>query len=136
MRIEQATQHIARARRQFERVAIASWDPPDAEAAVTWAFYAYENCVAALGELYDRTWKLSHWDKARLARDIYAEGLISRDVGDDLEALNALRKDVAYGEPGEDLQSCDLEDLCAELELFVEEVASRIEEVRSEDDGC
>ena len=52
-----AEPHIARARRQLERVQVAASDPADAEEAVTWAFYAYENCVVALAELHDRKWK-------------------------------------------------------------------------------
>lgn len=44
------------------------------------------------------------------------------DVGDLLEKLNDLRKDVQYGEPGPDLQALDLEELAADLELFIDEV--------------
>lgn len=126
MSIEQAKEHIARAERQWDRAATASWEPADSESVVTWAFYAYENCVTALAELYGRTWTKKHWEKAQLARDLYEEGLISRDIGDELEELNDLRKDVAYDEPGPDLESRNLEDLCSELEAYIEEVKSRI----------
>ena len=51
MGIDEARQHINRARRQLEKVQAASWGP-DPEDAVTWAFYAYENCVVALAERY------------------------------------------------------------------------------------
>ena len=101
--VHEARQHIARARRQLERVQVAAWDRDDPEEAVTWAFYAYENCVAALAERFGRKWTRNHREKADLARKLHAEGLISRDIGDELEELNGLRKDVAYGEPGPEL---------------------------------
>ena len=126
MSVGEARQHIARARRQLERVLTASWPPKDPEDAVTWAFYAYENCIVALAEQYGYRWTKNHSKKAELARKLYADGRISRDIGDELEDLNELRKDVAYGEPGSDLQSRDLEDLACELEEFIEEIDSRI----------
>ena len=135
MSIDQATKHLARARRQWDRAANSIQAPQDPEAAVTWAFYAYENCVTALAELYGRTWTKSHWDKARLARGLHEEELISRDVGGTLDALNALRKDVAYGEPGPSLQAISLADLASGLESLVEEVESRIGALGGGGDG-
>ena len=126
MGVGEARQHIARAKRQLERVSTAAWEP-DPEEAVTWAFYAYENCVAALAERFGRRWTKNHREKAELARRLHADGLVSRDVGGELEELNALRKDVAYGEPGPELADRDIEDLACELEEFIEEVASRVE---------
>ena len=126
MSVEEAKKHIARAKKQLEKVQTAWWDPQDAEQAVTWAFYAYENCVTALAERYGYQWAPNHRKKAELARTLHDDGLISRDVGDDLEELNRLRKDVAYGEPGYDLSAVDLEELVSELEAFVDEVESRI----------
>lgn len=108
------------------RVQDASWAPRDAEEAVTWAFYAYENCLAALAERYGRKLTKNHREKAELARRLHEDGLVSRDIGDELEELNNLRKDVQYGEPGPELQERDLEDLAIELEQFVEEIDSRI----------
>ena len=126
MAIDEARQHIARARRQLERVQVAAWDPDDPEEAVTWAFYAYENCVAALAERFGRKWTKNHREKADLARWLHTEGLISRDIGDELEELNSLRKDVAYDEPRPELQERDLEDLAIELKEFIDEVDSQI----------
>ena len=126
MGIEEAGQHIARARRQLNRVQVASWDPQDHEQAVTWAFYAYENCVAALAERYSRRWAKNHREKAELARRLYDDGLVSRDVGDELEELNTLRKDIAYDDPGSNLLERDLEDLAIELEQLIDEIDSRI----------
>ena len=127
MGVAEAVPHIARAQRQLERVQVAAWDPPDAEQAVTWAFYAYENCVVALAELHDRKWKKNHREKAELARHLYADGLVSRDVGDTLEELNRLRMDVAYDEPGPELQETDLEALADGLETFLNEIASLVD---------
>ena len=127
MGIAEAEPHIARARRQLERVRVAAWDPPDAEEAVTWAFYAFENCVVALAEIHDRKWKKNHREKAELARRLYTDGLVSRDVGDTLEELNRLRMDVAYEEPGPELQETDLEALAVELEAFLNEIAALVD---------
>ena len=126
MSVEGAKKHIARAKKQLERVQTAWFDSQEAEQAVTWGFYAYENCVTALAERYGYQWTPNHRKKADLARRLCDDGLISRDVGDDLEEFNRLRKDVAYGEPGYDLLAVDLEELLSELEEFVEEVESRI----------
>ena len=49
------------------------------------------------------------------------------DTEDRLLRLNGLRKDVAYGEPGFELQQLDLEDLTIELESFLEEVERLID---------
>ena len=113
---------------QLERVQVAAWEP-DAEQAVTWAFYAYENCIVALAELHAWRWKKNHREKAEMARRLHADGLVSRDVGDTLEELNRLRMDVAYDEPGPELRDTDLEALAGALDLeeFVDEVGDAID---------
>ena len=126
MGIEEARKRIAKARRQLERVEGAAFDM-DYEGAVIWAFYSYENCVTALAERYGHKWTKNHREKAELASRLHAEGLISRDIGDELQELNRLRKDVAYDEPGPELQERDLEDLAYQLHDFIEETASRID---------
>ncbi len=126
MGVGEARRHVARARRQLGKVQIAAWEPQDHEQAVTWAFYAYENCVAALAERYGRRWTKNHREKAELARKLYDDGLVSRDIGDELEELNSLRKDVAYDDPGPYLLERDLEDLAIELKKFIYEIDSRI----------
>lgn len=126
MNIDDAMAKILLAKEQLERVQNAAVEP-DPESAVMWAFYAYENCIVAIAELHGRRWYPNHRQKADLARDFYAEGLVSRDVGDELEELNALRKDVAYGGPGEELLDKNLEDLSAELEEFIADIETRIE---------
>ncbi|MCY4659318.1 MAG: hypothetical protein OXF93_05835 [Acidobacteria bacterium] len=134
MGVAEAKPHVARARRQLERVQDAAWDPPDAEQAVTWAFYAYENCIVALAELHDRPWKKNHREKAELARRLHADGLVSRDVGDTLEELNRLRMDVAYDEPGPELRDTDLEALAGDLEEFMDESDDAIDAHAGRDD--
>ena len=126
MDLDEARKRIATARRQLERVEGAAFDP-DHEAAITWAFYSYENCVAALAARFGRRSSTNHREKAELASRLHADGLISRDIGDELQELNRLRKDVAYDEPGPELQERDLEDLARELHDFIEETASRID---------
>ncbi len=125
MSFEEARKHIAIARRHLDKVQSAAWDQ-DAADAVTWAFYAYENCVTALAESHGLQWTTIHHQKAQLARRLYSDGLISRDVGDKLEELNRLRKDVAYDEPGPELLEVNLEDLAGELEEFIGEIESGI----------
>ena len=126
MSLEQARRAIGRARVQLARVQLEAGDfeDPDPESAVTWAFYSYENCVRALAEMHGRNWAPNHYAKVRLARSLYADKLISKDIGDELEELNRLRKDVAYGEPGAELEERDLETLASELEKFIDEVQS------------
>ena len=123
MSLEKAGECLARAKSQLERVQSAAQDS-DPENAVLWAFYAYENCVIALAEMHERSWAKNHVDKVRLARAFYAEELISRDIGDELEELNRLRKDVAYDEPGADLDERDLEMIASELEEYIDEIES------------
>ena len=125
MNIDEARQGIALARRQLERVQAAEYGD-DLESAVTWGFYAYENCVTALAARYGRRWTKNHREKAELARRLYVDGLVSRDVGDELEKLNRLRKDVAYDGSGLELEEEDLYDLAYQLEELIIEVESLI----------
>ena len=97
--------------------------PGDHEEAVTWAFYAYENCVVAPAEALGFPWRRQHYDKVAVARRLYVNEHVRRDIGGELERLNELRKDVQYGLPGLDLLDVDLESLAADLEAFVAEVA-------------
>ena len=131
MSLDRAAECLARARRQLSKVQTAAIDEdPDPESAVMWAFYAYENCVVTLAEIHDLTWETNHPNKARLARRLYTDRRISRDVGDVLEELNQLRKDVAYDEPGPELEDKDLETLASELEYFINEIQSRLDALK------
>ena len=124
MSIQEAQKQLDTAKKHVERVQIASFESTDEdrEEGVTWAFYAYENCVVAIAEALDRSWKKIHKQKAELARKLHEEGIVSRDIKGTLEELNELRKDVQYGQPGPDLMELDLEDLASELEAFIDEV--------------
>ena len=107
----------------------ASWEPTedDREVAATWAFYAYENCVVAVAEALERSWQRIHQRKADLARALYEERVVSRDLGNALEELNEIRKNVQYGEPGLELLNLDLEELASQLEAFYEEAMLIVE---------
>ncbi len=90
----EAQSALIRARKQWERVSAAAGPPEEHEEAVTWAFYAYENCVVAAAEAQGIPWKKLHYDKVAVVRQLYGSGKPQRDVGDELERLNELRKDV------------------------------------------
>lgn len=122
MGLKQARDALKRAKSQLERVQTASWSPEDPIEAVTFAFYAYENAVVAVAEAKGAKWTKNHYEKARLAGRFVKQGILSTNVEERLLELNRLRKDVAYGEPGQELEQLDLEDLATELEEFIDEV--------------
>ena len=125
MGIEEARNHLGTAKMHLERVQEEAFDSDgDLGAAVTWAFYGYENCVSALAETLGRRWTHNHVQKADLARTFYTEQRVSTDVGDLLEELNRLRKDVEYGVPGSDLLAVNMEELSSGLEGYIDEVES------------
>jgi uncharacterized protein YutE (UPF0331/DUF86 family) len=126
MTIKEARSKLKLAKSQLERVCAAA-SAEDPEEAVTWAFYAYENAVVAVAEKEQMPWKKTHISKQDVAATLHRRHVLSRDVSDTLSDLNELRKDVAYGEVGQDLEAVDLEDLCVELEEFVNEVADLVE---------
>jgi len=132
MGVREARAALKRAKSQLERVQVAWWDPPDPVEAVTWAFYAYENAIVAVAEAKSIRWEKSHAAKARLAGQFVQQGILSTDVEDRLIELNDLRKDVAYGESGPELEELDLEDLAIKLEEFLEEVEQVIDAVEEE----
>ena len=128
----EARKALKRAQAQLERVQVASFDPPDHVEAVTFAFYAYENAVVAVAEAKNIAWSKNHYEKAKLARALFDRKILATDVEDTLLRLNDLRKDVAYEEPGADLQEVDLEDLATDLERFIDEVAAIVEQAEVE----
>ena len=128
--LDEAKIHLDRAKKHLERVQNEAYGDGDPEEAVTWAFYAYENCVSALAETLGRTRTHDHAQKAVLARAFHAEQLVSLDAGDLLVKLNRLRKDVEYGEPGGDLMEVDLENLSSDLEGYIDEVESCMDAAR------
>jgi len=120
---------LKRAQSQLERVQVAWIDPPDPVEAVTFAFYAYENGVVAVAEANKILWSKSHYEKAELAARLFRDGILSVDVEDRLRQLNTVRKDVAYGEPGPELEQMDLEGLASDLEAFLDDVERIIDAI-------
>lgn len=133
MSIQAARKQLGTAKKQLERVRAASWESTedDREVAATWAFYAYENCVVAVAEALERPWQRIHQRKADLARALYQEDVVSRDLGNTLEELNEIRKNVQYGEPGLEVLELDLEELTSELEAFIGETERIIEKAEA-----
>ena len=127
MGLREARAALRRAHSQLERVQVAWLNPPDPVEAVTFAFYAYENAIVAVAEAKGAKWTKNHAEKARLAGRLFSDGILSTDIEDRLIQLNTLRKDVAYGDPGPELQELVLEELAAELEQFLEEVVGAVE---------
>lgn len=132
MGLPEAKAALERAKSQLARVQTAWLEPPDEVEAVTFAFYAYENGVVAVAEAKGIRWKKIHSDKARLAARLAQQGILTKDLEDLLIRLNNLRKDVAYGEPGPELQELDLEELAAELETFLDEVERIVDAIEEE----
>lgn len=126
MSLEEARSKLDLAKSHLERVRDGVMAEDRVEA-VTWAFYAYESAVVAAAEREGVSWQKNHPSKAKAAAELHQSGALSRDVSETLRELNELRKDVAYGEAGPDLETIDLEDLEAELEEFVEEITTLIE---------
>jgi hypothetical protein len=130
-----AREHLDLASEQWERATTDAWEPSDPASCVTNAFYAYENLIVAIAEAKDVAWSKNHYKKAALAKDLASNGVLSKDLSDEVLRLNDLRKDVSYGEPGAELRDADLEDLVTELELVINEVedlVSRLEKGEEE----
>jgi uncharacterized protein (UPF0332 family) len=121
-RLEEAQAHLARARDQFDRASVDSWEPADPAECVTKCFYSYENALVAAATALGTAWTKKHYEKAALAKKLFEQNKLKTDVSDRLVKLNELRKDVSYGDPGEELSEVDLEDLVSELEGFLDEV--------------
>jgi hypothetical protein len=120
-RIQDARKRLALAQKQWDEAVTDSWEPAEPADCVTKAFYAFENALMAAVVVTGGPRTQRHYEKADLALKLHRDhGL--RDISDRLNELNDLRKDVSYGEPGDDLREVDLEDLVSELESFIEEV--------------
>jgi len=126
--MEEARKALKLAQSHLERVRGASFDPPDHVEAVTFAFYAYENAIVAIAEARGVVWKKNHYDKAKLARAFFNDGVVSVDLGDYLLELNDMRKNAAYEGTVSEVEELDLEVLANNLEALVEEVEGIVEE--------
>ncbi len=127
MSLEKARKALERSKTQLDRAAVHSWEPAEPAEAVMWAFYAYENAVIAIAELKGIPWERNHAKKAELAEKLHKDGILRRDISERLQQLNALRKDVAYDEPGPELAQLSLGELVSDLETFIDEVDDIIE---------
>jgi hypothetical protein len=137
MSLEAAREHLDLASKQWERATTDAWEPSDSASCVTNAFYAYENLIVAVAEAKDVAWSKNHYKQAALAKELATNGVLSKDLSDEVLRLNDLRKDVSYGEPGAELRDEDLENLVTELESLineVEEFVTRLEEESTEED--
>jgi hypothetical protein len=84
--------------------------------------FIYENAVVAGAIALGYEWQATHPSKVEVAQRLVREGRVKTDVGERLTDLNKLRKDVSYGDPGDELGEVDLEDVVAELDAFIDEV--------------
>jgi|ERR1700722_1740069 len=134
MSLEAAREHVDLASKQWERAATDAWEPSDPASCVTNAFYAYENLIVAVAEAKDVAWSRNHYKKAALAKDLARNGVLSKDLSDEVLRLNDLRKDVSYGEPGAELLDADLENLVTELESVINEVDDFVGRLEAEEE--
>jgi len=125
-RLKDANAHLVRARDQWDRAATDSWEPADPAECVTKCFYSYENALVAAATALGIAWTKKHYEKAVLAKKLFEDNKLKTDVSDRLVKLNELRKDVSYGDPGEELSEIDLEGLVSDLELFLDEVSELV----------
>ena len=121
-KIKRAHASLEISEKQLHKAAVHSWEPSDPAQCVTMAFYSYKNAVVAAAIALGYEWQATHPSKVDVARRLVKEGRVKTDIGERLTELNRLRKDVSYGDPGEELTEVDLEDVVAELEAFIGEV--------------
>ncbi|OLC46939.1 MAG: hypothetical protein AUH43_12830 [Acidobacteria bacterium 13_1_40CM_65_14] len=121
-RVAEARDHLSRAQQQCDQAATDAWEPAEPADCVTKCFYAFENAVVAAAVGVGIAWTKNHVEKARLAKRLFDENKVRTDVSSNLTWLNPVRKDISYGEPGEELANVDLEDLVSDLEAFINEV--------------
>ncbi len=125
-RFKEANAHLARARDQWDRAAVDSWSPEEPAECVTKCFYSYENALVAAATALGTAWTKKHYEKADLAKRLFEQNKLKTDISGLLVRLNELRKDVSYGDPGEELSEVDLEDLVSQLEVFLDEVGELV----------
>lgn len=131
-RLSEARAHLARARDQWHRAAVDSWSPAEPAECVTKCFYSYENALVAAATALGTPWTKKHYEKAALAKRLFEQNKLKTDISDLLVRLNELRKDVSYGDPGEELSEVELEGLVSGLELFLDEVGELVRSLEQE----
>ncbi len=131
-RLREAEAILRRARDQWQGAAVDSWEPAEPADCVTKCFYSYENALVAAATALGIAWTKKHYEKASLSKRLYEQNKLKTDISHLLVRLNELRKDVSYGDPGEELSQVDLEDLVSELEHFLDEVGELIASLERE----
>jgi len=124
-----ARQRLRTAREQWSQAAVHSWEPADPAECITKSFYSFENALSAALIATGRKETTRHYEKADLAAKLVADGILNTNIRKRLVELNDLRKDVQYGEPGAQLANTDLDDVVSELEAFLDEVESVIDDI-------
>lgn len=119
-------QRIKLAQEQLSKVQVAWLDPTDWSDLTVYGMYACENAVVAAANTIGLPVKKTHWDKVSASRKLHADHGLP-DVADLLEELNELRKGFSYGELRAQ-PSMSAEDIVAQIETYVEAVASLVDE--------
>jgi len=107
-----AREHLNRA---FPAVTAADYTE-----AVTWLFASLEAAVVGMAESHDLETKKSHWNKAEVAKELHASGVLPEDFSGTLGILNLARKVAVYEGEEPNLQGWSLEELAADVETAVE----------------
>jgi hypothetical protein len=121
-KLKRAHASLEISRKQLHKASVHSWEPSDPAQCVTMAFYSYENAVVAAAIAMGYKWQITHPSKVEVAQRLVRDRKVKTDIGERLTDLNRLRKDVSYGDPGDELSIVNLEDVVAELEEFIDEV--------------
>jgi hypothetical protein len=132
MDLHSARAHLDLAKKQWDRAATDWWEPADPASCVTNAFYAYENLIVAVAESHGRAWERDHFKKSKLAAQLFTDKILATDVSKTILKMNNLRKDVSYGEPGDELATADLERIVSRLEEFIDEVETIVDTFEQE----
>lgn len=115
-----ASDHAKLAREHLDR---ATPHIPDGDVtqAITWLHLAAEAAVEAMAEREGVDTMKMHPRKAKVAHDLYEQGVLSVDLRDTLVLLNDARKGTNYNRADVDLEGRSTEDLFEEIETAVVE---------------
>jgi hypothetical protein len=93
----------------------------DVTQAITWLHLAAEAAVEAVAEAQSIDTKKMHQRKAKVAHDLYQEGVFTVDLRPTLLLLNEARKGTNYGGLDVDLEGRSTDELYEEIETAVTE---------------
>jgi hypothetical protein len=86
---------------------------------VTLLLHSAEAAVDSLAEHHQIETSPTHWRRKEIVRELYGRGVLQRDDGDLLQALNAERKAYAYDGDDPDFDADDLDEIMARVEALV-----------------